>query len=394
MNARIDHRDRRFITWHAMACRAQGIPQMHDTQFGADDSALIALRELGWNDVLAQSFDLHATLGDTPARVTAVHRNRVVVSGAFGERDAILASHFHDADSIARPATGDWIVLRVGGANDTATVRALLPRQSAFIRRAAGEKAVAQVVAANVDRVLIVTAVPDDVNERRLERYLAVAWESGATPVVVITKIDLVENADEWIATASVAAPGVDVIAVSALTSDGIDALDPHLVPGSTIALLGSSGVGKSTLLNHLAGRTLMHTGDVGDDGRGRHTTTHRELVRLPNGVLVIDTPGMRELQLWSAESGLAQTFDDIAALSDRCRFADCAHAGEPGCAVADAIEAGTLEADRLASWRKLSREVARAEIQRDALAAAAQRNKVKSIHRLARTHHKRKYGE
>ncbi|MEO5818024.1 MAG: ribosome small subunit-dependent GTPase A [Gemmatimonadaceae bacterium] len=367
---------------------------MHDTQFGADDSALITLRELGWNNALAQSFDTRATLGDTPARVTAVHRNRVVVAGEFGERNATLASGFHSADSIERPATGDWVVLRAGSGDDTATVRAVLPRQSAFIRRAAGEKAVPQVVAANVDRVFIVTAVPDDVNERRLERYLAVAWESGATPVVVLTKIDLVEHADEWIAIASAAAPGVDVIAVSSLTDAGIDALDAHLICGSTIALLGSSGVGKSTLLNHLAGRTLMRTGDVRDDGRGRHTTTHRELVRLPNGVLVIDTPGMRELQLWSAESGLAQTFDDIAALSDGCRFADCAHAGEPGCAVVEAIEAGMLDADRLASWRKLSREVARADIQGDALATAAQRNKVKSIHRLARTHHKRKYGE
>jgi ribosome biogenesis GTPase len=394
MNARIDHRDRRFITGHAIACPAQGRPPMHDTQFGADDSALIALRELGWNATLANSFNAHAALGDIPARVTAVHRNRVVVAGDFGELDATLASCFHDADGAERPATGDWIVLHAGATGDTPTVRAVLPRQSAFIRRAAGEKAVPQVVAANVDRVFIVTAVPDDVNQRRLERYLAVAWESGATPVVVLTKTDLVENVGEWIATAAAAAPGVDVIAVSALAGAGIEALDAHLVPCSTIALLGSSGVGKSTLLNHLAGRALMRTGDVRDDGRGRHTTTHRELVRLPNGVLVIDTPGMRELQLWSSESGLAQTFDDITSLSERCRFADCAHAGEPGCAVVEAIDAGMLDADRLASWRKLSREIARGELLRDAVAAAAQRNKVKSVHRLARVHHKRKYGE
>jgi ribosome biogenesis GTPase len=367
---------------------------MHDTQFGADDSALIPLRELGWNAALAESFAAAATVGDVPARVTAVHRNRVVVAGSFGERDATLASQFHHADTIDRPATGDWVVLRTGENDDTASVRTVLPRQSAFIRRAAGEKAVAQVVAANVDRVFIVTAVPDDVNERRLERYLAVAWESGAMPVVVLTKTDLIENVGDWIATASASAPGVDVVAVSALTGAGVDALEAHLIPGSTIALLGSSGVGKSTLLNHLAGRDLMRTADVSDDGRGRHTTTHRELVRLPNGVLVIDTPGMRELQLWSAQSGLAQTFDDIATLGEACRFADCAHDGEPGCAVETAIEAGALDAERLASWRKLSREAARAELQRDAVAAAAQRSKVKSIHRLARVHHKRKYGE
>lgn len=367
---------------------------MHDTQLGADDSALIGLRELGWNASLAHAFAAAAAVGDLPARVTAVHRNRVVVAGSFGERDATLAPRFHDADAAERPATGDWVVLRVGESDDAASVRAVLPRQSAFIRRAAGEKAVPQVVAANVDRVFIVTAVPDDVNGRRLERYLALAWESGAMPVIVLTKTDLVENVGEWIATACTAAPGVDVVALSALTGEGVDALDAHLIPASTIALLGSSGVGKSTLLNRLAGTTVMRTGDVRDDGRGRHTTTHRELVRLPSGVLVIDTPGMRELQLWSAEAGLAQTFDDIAALSEACRFADCAHAGEPGCAVALAIESGALDAERLASWRKLSREAARAELQRDAVAAAAQRNKVKSIHRLARTHHKRKYGE
>ncbi len=367
---------------------------MHDTSFGADDSALIPLRALGWNATLAQSFTAVATLGDVPARVTAVHRNRVVVAGSFGERDATLASSFHGSAAIDRPAAGDWVVLRTMVSEDSATVRAVLPRQSAFIRRAAGAKAVAQVVAANVDRVFIVTAVPDDVNERRLERYLAVAWESGAMPVVVLTKTDLVENVGECIATACAVAPGVDVVAVSAYTGAGLDALGPHLIPGSTIALLGSSGVGKSTLLNRLAGEQLMRTGDVRDDGRGRHTTTHRELVRLPNGVLVIDTPGMRELQLWSAESGLAQTFDDIAALSAACRFADCAHAGEPGCAVAGAIESAALDAERLASWQKLSREAARAELQRDALAAAAERSKVKSIHRLARVHHKRKYGE
>ena len=365
---------------------------MNDEQPGSIEPILLS--ELGWSEVFAESFREQSDLNDLPARVIAVHKNRVSVIGQFGERQAMLARRLHESDSVDRPATGDWVVVRLSDAGDAASVRSILPRQSAFIRRAAGEKAVPQVVAANVDRVFIVTALPDDVNERRLERYLAVAWESGALPTVILTKTDLVESIDDCMARVRATAPGVDVIAVSAVTEMGMESLEAHLVPGSTIALLGSSGVGKSTLLNHLAGRALMLTAEVRDDGRGRHTTTHRELVRLPNGVMVIDTPGMRELQLWSAESGLDQAFEDITTLSDGCRFVDCAHDGEPECAVAAAIETGSLDAARLASWRKLSREAARARIQSDALAAATERSRVKNLHRLGRRRIREKYND
>ncbi len=358
---------------------------MHHEPFSADDSAPLTLRDLGWSERFAQSFAAQAASSDVPARVITVHRNRVIVAGEFGECAAVLASVVRDAASADRPATGDWVALRPGDAGGDAQVRAVLARQSAFTRRAAGEKAVPQIVASNVDRVFIVTALPDDVNVRRLERYLAVAWESGALPVVILTKADQVDNVDEWLATVRASAPGVNVIAVSTVSGAGIDALEEHLPAGSTIALLGSSGVGKSTLVNHLSGHTLMRTAGVRDDGRGRHTTTHRELVRLPGGVLVIDTPGMRELQLWSGASGLEQAFDDITALSAECRFADCVHGAEPGCAVRQALDAGLLDAERLASWRKLVREVARAELVANPVAAAAERAKLKSLMRSVR---------
>ena len=358
---------------------------MHQVPLGADDSAPFTLRELGWSDAFAHSFANVATADDVPARVTAVHRTRVVVAGHFGERSAILSSALRDATTGQRPATGDWVAVNAGNAGDAMQVRAVLPRHTAFTRRAAGEKAVPQIVAANVDRVFIVSALPDDVNVRRLERYVAVAWESGALPVIVLTKSDQVEDVATWLATVRAAAPGVDVIAISVITDHGLDSLASHLIPASTIALLGSSGVGKSTLINHLAGEVVMRTGAVLEDGRGRHTTTHRELLRLPGGVLVIDTPGMRELQLWSGATGLEHAFDDITSLAEGCHFADCAHGAEPGCAVLAALDAGLLDAERLASWRKLSREIRRVELLSDPLAAAEVKARNKSIHRMMR---------
>lgn len=358
---------------------------MHHVPLGADDSAPFTLRDLGWSDAFAQSFTTVASADDAPARVIAVHRNRVVVAGAFGERSAILASSLRDGGPAERPATGDWVAVNAGNAGDEMQVRAVLPRLTSFTRRAAGEKAVPQVVAANVDRVFIVSALPDDVNVRRLERYVAVAWESGALPVIVLTKSDQVEDVDRWLATVRAAAPGVNVIAISVITGEGLNSLASHLIPTSTIAMLGSSGVGKSTLINYLAGESVMRTAGVRDDGRGRHTTTHRELLRLPSGVLVIDTPGMRELQLWSGAAGLEHAFDDITSLAEGCHFADCAHGAEPGCAVLAALDAGLLDAERLASWRKLSREIRRAELLSDPLAAVEAKARNKSIHRLQR---------
>jgi len=235
-------------------------------------------------------------------------------------------------------------------------------------------------VAANVDVVFLVTAVGHDFSVRRLERYLIMAWESGAQPVVVLTKCDLDEDVDAALAEAESIAFGVPVVATSAVTGTGLEELRAHVVPGQTVALLGSSGVGKSTLVNRLAGSELLKTQEIRSDGRGRHTTVHRELVLLPDGGLVLDTPGMRELQLWESDEGVAQAFSDVEELVTECRFADCAHETEPGCAVRAAISAGTLAEERYASYVKLKRELRYLEIRLDKRARSEERKRWRAI--------------
>jgi ribosome biogenesis GTPase len=359
----------------------------------SSDGVNAQLASLGWDDQLARDFQsLHAP-GAVPARVIAEHRDRYVVRTAQGERAAVLAGRLrHQARSREDlPATGDWVAVDEG--DGTAAIHAVLPRRGLFRRKAAGDATEAQVLAANVDVALIAAALPDDVNARRIERYLALAWESGAVPVVVLTKADLVDDADSALRGVRAIAPGVDVAAVSAFTGAGVDALARWLQPGRTAVLLGSSGAGKSTLTNLLLGEDALRTGAVREDGKGRHTTTHRQLVRLRNGALLIDTPGMRELQLWSADAGLESAFADVEALAARCRFGDCAHESEPGCAVRAAAESGRLDPARLESWRRLRRELDWLEIRQDEAAAAAERARVKTIHRAHRAHTRSKYG-
>jgi ribosome biogenesis GTPase len=275
------------------------------------------------------------------------------VRGTSGERDMQLAGRFLLGDAESRPAVGDWVAM----AGDV--IAEVLPRTSAFRRRAAGEDMTTQVVAANVDVVLLLSGLDADFNVRRIERYLALAAASGAVPVVVLNKADLHADTGTAIAAVREVAGPTPVVALSARTGAGIEGLDPWLVPRRTVALLGSSGVGKSTLVNRLLGEDRMRVAEVrAHDSRGRHTTTTRELVALPDGTLLIDTPGMREIGLLEDEAGLREAFADVERLADACRFRDCRHDDEPGCAVVAATAAGSLAPERLASYRKLRAEL------------------------------------
>jgi ribosome biogenesis GTPase len=322
------------------------------------------LSDLGWDEAWASELERTEEPALTPGRIAAQHRGEYVVWTPDGELRAEVSGRlfyelapFHDL-----PAVGDWVGLRVDGGR--AVVHALLPRRSAFTRKEALKEAVAQTLAANVDTALLVNGLDADFSLRRIERYLATAWESGATPVVVLTKTDVCEDVADAVAQVDSVAIGVPVLPVSNVTGEGVDAVAAELKPGRTAVLLGSSGVGKSTLLNRLAGSELMVTGALAADGTGRHTTTHRELVVLPGGSLVIDTPGLRELQLW--EGDVETAFGDVEELAGNCRFRDCSHTREPGCDVLAAVDDGRLELDRLRSWRKLQRELAAIQARKD----------------------------
>lgn len=297
-----------------------------------------------------------------PARVTSVHRERYGVVSAQGEGFARLKSAVYRVDpSAVFPTVGDFVLLRWNPSGDSLIVQTL-PRKSYFARADGFGSRGVQAVAANIDYALLVSSLNRDCNPRRLERYLAQTLESGARPVFVLTKADLCPNPEEYIASVHAIAQGAPVYAVSAHTGLGMDALAPYLAPGTTLALLGMSGVGKSSLLNALMGFERMkvnRTRDV-DSSKGRHTTTHRELIRLSSGALVIDTPGMRELGVWSAEEGVEEAFSDIEALAAQCRFSDCRHESEPGCAVRAALESGLIDAKRFRNYIDLQRQAQR----------------------------------
>jgi ribosome biogenesis GTPase len=343
------------------------------------------IEQYGWSDALQRDFAPFAAEGLSPARVVVQQRGLWRLVTAAGERTAVLAGRLRDAPDCP-PVTGDWVAAELPAAEGPALIRAVLPRRTAFVRWAAGPAGGRQVVAANADVAFLAASLNADLSLRRLERYLALAYESGAEPAIVLTKADACPDVAAAVAEVEAIAFGVPVLPVSAVTGTGLDALAGWLAPGRTAVLLRSSGVGKSTLVNALAGAERMATRGIIEAGaRGRHTTTHRELVRLPSGGLILDTPGMRELGLVDAEAGLSATFADLEALAAGCRFRDCGHAGEPGCAVGAAVEMGELPAQRLASWRKLQRELAHERRREDPLAREAERRRWAGIHKAGR---------
>jgi ribosome biogenesis GTPase / thiamine phosphate phosphatase len=346
---------------------------------------------LGWSPSRAAEFEAYAADGLAPARVAAQHRGAYVVYAEGGERPAEVAGRLRHAAATAAdlPAVGDWVAVEDEPSASAATVRAVLERATVFSRKAAGEATSEQVVAANVDVVFVVSAFGEDLNLRRLERYLASGWESGAQPVIVLNKSDLAEDLAALVAEVEAVAFGVPVHVVSCVDGEGVEELEAYPIGGRTVALLGSSGVGKSSLLNCLLGRERQDVQGLRGDGKGRHTTTYRELVPLPGGGLVLDTPGMRELGLWDAGEGLDETFADLVELAASCRFSDCAHDTEPGCAVRVAIAEGLLAEERLESYRKLQRELRHLELKADPRARSEARRERR---RFARSLRKRAY--
>ena len=351
---------------------------------------MIALADLGFSPFFSAQVERFALErpGLVPARIAADGPGIYHLLGCqapLGELSGRLRHEMHGAE---RPAAGDWVA--IADAAERAVIHHVLRRRTAMLRRAADTEATAQVIAANVDVICLVTSANRDLNPRRIERYLTAVWESGAAPVVVLNKVDLVADAVPLLDDIAAVALAVPIVQVSALTGIGIDVLRGHVGPGRTVGLVGSSGVGKSSLINRLVGREVQHVSDIReDDARGRHTTTRRELVLLPGGGVLIDTPGMRELGLIEDDGGVDTAFADIAEIARTCRFNDCLHEREPGCAVQAALVSGMLSAERLKSYRKLQREIAAAERKRDPVLAANERRRWKTIHKEMRSREK-----
>ncbi len=321
-----------------------------------------ALEALGFDETYREEFDrVVADAGYTgvvPGRVSADFGMQLEVLSPVGRRRGQLVGRFLSAE-LDRPAVGDWVVFRETD-EKTGQILDQLTRRTELVRQAAGETTDCQVIGANLDIVFVVASLNLEFNLKRIERYLTAVREGGATPVVVLNKADLVDERDSFVAQLRESAPDVDVVVTSATEQEGLDRLAAYLEPATTAAFVGSSGVGKSTLVNKLAKSELMLTKHIReDDAKGRHTTTHRQLLELPDGAVVIDTPGMREFQLFGAEEGLEEVFEDIEELASYCRFRDCEHRGEPGCEVRAALEDGELSATRLAQYHKLQRELA-----------------------------------
>jgi ribosome biogenesis GTPase len=346
------------------------------------------LQAMGWTPFFEQAFELYQKEGYITGRVLLEHKHMYRIYSEHGDLLAEVSGKLrHHAISRGDyPAVGDWVVLSARPDEQRATIHAVLPRKSKFSRKVAGQVTEEQIVASNVDTVFLVMAMNQDFNLRRIERYLVLAWESGANPVIVLSKADLCGNPAVLLTEVESVAMGVPIHVISSTENIGIDELTAYVSVGQTAALLGSSGVGKSTLINRMYGVDIQDTGGIReDDDKGKHTTTHRELIVLPNGGLLIDTPGMRELQLWDASEGLNSSFHEIADIAAECFYHDCKHQNEPDCAVKQALTDGTLDMERYNHYLKLQKELAYLARKEDRVLQAAEKEKWKKIHKAVK---------
>ncbi|MCA1031226.1 ribosome small subunit-dependent GTPase A [Bacillus timonensis] len=345
------------------------------------------IEQLGWNQQLSEVFTPYKEQGFSIGRVSLEHKRMYRVLTEKGELLAEISGKFRFESNSREdyPAVGDWVVLSTREEEGKATIHHVLPRFSKFSRKVAGNQTEEQIVATNVNTVFLVNALNNDFNVRRLERYLLMSWESGANPVIILSKADLCEDVEKRVKEVESVALGVPIHVVSVKEQTGLDALQAYF-HNETVALLGSSGAGKSTLTNQLLGLEKQVVQEIRtDDDKGKHTTTHRELIVLPTGGVIIDTPGMRELQLWEADSSMSHSFQDIEEIAQHCRFRDCSHSGEPGCAIQTAIESGELDEKRYQSYVKLQKELAYLERKTEIRAQLAEKEKWKKITKSVR---------
>ncbi len=345
------------------------------------------IKDYGWDGHFEREWKQIATSGMLPGRIIADYGQMLRVAADAGE--FLINRPVNKTDNDLQLAVGDWVAFECNAQDKMSCIKAVLTRKTKFSRAAAGIEVKEQIVAANIDTVFLIQSLNRDFNMRRLERYLIAAWESGAVPVVVLTKADCCGDMADKMAAVYAASPGVEVHAVSCITGEGLEEIRKYFAPGKTVALLGSSGVGKSTLVNTLAGKELLKTGEIRDDSRGRHTTTRRELLLLPGGGLIMDTPGMRSLSLWEADTGMEVMFGDVEELTRLCRFHDCKHQDEPGCAVREAINTGRLEVKRWESWLKLQKELAHLEAKKEGKLRLREKQWGKQIAKLQKEFYK-----